>query len=96
MDLSQPAEGENSFVSRLGDLLAVRRRWGIATGTQIDMPAVSDPAVLAMVHRLEGGPIQVTALNFSRHQISDQVVSRTSPPGRHRNRYVLQEKARPG
>ena len=70
-----------SFVSRLRDILAVRRRYGIATSTQIDIPAVSNMALLVMVHRLDSGLIQVTALNFSNHPISDRVVSEHLPPG---------------
>lgn len=79
--LPQQLKNENSFVSRLRDILAIRRRYGIATSTQIDIPAVSNKALLVMVHRLDSGPIQVTALNFSSHQISDQVVSEHLHPG---------------
>ena len=79
--LPKQLKNENSFVSRLRDILAIRRRYGIATSTQIDIPAVSNKALLVMVHRLDSGPIQVTALNFSSHQISDQVVSEHLHPG---------------
>ena len=34
-----------------------------------------------MVHRLDSGLVQVTALNFSNHPISDRVVSEHLPPG---------------
>ena len=40
--LPEQLEDRTSFVSRLRDILAVRRRWGIATGTQVDIPAVSE------------------------------------------------------
>ena len=83
-------------MSRLRDILAVRRRYGIATSTQIDIPAVSNKALLVMVHRLDSGLIQVTALNFSNHPISDRVVSEHLPPGAAVNRHVLREKARHG
>jgi hypothetical protein len=43
--------------------------------------AVSNKALLVMVHRLDSGLIQVTVLNFSSHQISDQVVSEHLRPG---------------
>jgi hypothetical protein len=33
------------------------------------------------VHRLDSGLVQVTVLNFSSHQISDQVVSEHLHPG---------------
>jgi hypothetical protein len=42
---------------------------------------MSNKALLVMVHRLDSGLVQVTALNFSIHQISDQVVSEHLRPG---------------
>ncbi len=79
--LPEQLRQKNSFVSRLRDILAVRRRYGIATSTQIDIPAVSNKALLTMVHRLDSGLVQVTALNFSNHPISDRVISEHLPPG---------------
>ena len=79
--LPEQLKKENSFVSRLRDILAVRRRCGIATSTQIDIPAVSNKALLVMVHRLDSGLVQATALNFSNHPISDRVVSEHLHPG---------------
>jgi hypothetical protein len=79
--LPKQLKNENSFVSRLRDILAIRRRYGIATSTQIDIPAVSNKALLVMVHRLDTALVQVTVLNFSSHQISDQVVSEHLRPG---------------
>ena len=79
--LPEQLEKKTSFVSRLRDILAVRRRYGIATSTQIDVPAVSSRALLVMVHRLDDGLVQVTALNFSNHPISDRVVSEHFTPG---------------
>ena len=79
--LPEQLENRTSFVSRLRDILAVRRRYGIATSTQVDIPAVSNKALLVMVHRLDNGLVQVTALNFSNHPISDRVVSEHLPPG---------------
>ena len=79
--LPEQLKNNRSFVSRLRDILAVRRRFGIATSTQIDIPAVSNRALLVMVHRLDSGLVQVTALNFSNHPISERVVSEHLPPG---------------
>jgi trehalose synthase len=79
--LPQQLKNPTSFASRLRDILTVRRRYRIATGIQIDIPAVSNKALLVMVHRLDNGHIQVTALNFSSHPISDRVVSNQMPPG---------------
>jgi hypothetical protein len=66
----------NSFVSRLRKVLAVRARYRIATSVQVDVPAVSNPGLLVMVHRLDGGSVQVTALNFSRTTITETVMSK--------------------
>jgi trehalose synthase len=71
----------NSFVSRLGEILTIRREYGIATASQLQVPAVSDPGLLIMVHRLDNGLIQVTALNFSRHPISERIASEHFFPG---------------
>ena len=79
--LPEQLKKNNSFVSRLRDILAVRRRYGIATSTQIDIPAVSNRALLVMIHRLDSGLIQVTVLNFSNHPISDWIVSEHLSPG---------------
>jgi hypothetical protein len=73
--LPEQLKTRTSFVSRLRDILTIRRRYGIATSTQIEIPAVSNKALLGMVHRLDSGHIQLTALNFSKHPISDRVVS---------------------
>jgi hypothetical protein len=79
--LPEQLRSRTSFVSRLRDILAVRRSYGIATSTQVDVPAVSNKALLVMVHRLDSGFIQVSALNFSNHPISDRVVSEYLSPG---------------
>ena len=64
----------NSFVRRLSDILSIRARYGIATATQLDIAAVSDPAMLVMVHALDTG-LQVTALNFSSRTVVGAAVS---------------------
>src|SRR5215203_5096910 len=71
----------NSFVSRLRDILAVRARYGIATSIQVDVPTVSDKAMLVMVHRLVSGIMQVTVLNFSGRPVRGTVTSQHLPPG---------------
>ena len=79
--LPEQLKDRTSFVCRLRDILAVRRRWGIATGTQVDIPAVSDRGLLVMVHRLDRGGLQVTALNFSNKPVSDRISSAHLLPG---------------
>jgi trehalose synthase len=71
----------DSFASRLGRILDVRREHGIATATQLDVPDVAHPAMLVLVHRLdEGDPdrearVQVTVLNFSAEPVEGTVHS---------------------
>jgi hypothetical protein len=71
----------HSFASGLRRILDVRRRHGIATATQIDVPDVSDKAELVMVHRLADETLQITALNFSGEEITGSVRSEHLPPG---------------
>jgi hypothetical protein len=59
----------------------VRARYGIATSTQVDVPPVSDKAMLVMVHRLDSGVTQVTVLNFASHPVRGTVTSEHLPPG---------------
>jgi trehalose synthase len=79
--LPEQLDDANSFVSRLRDILAVRARYGIATSTQVDVPPVSDKAMLVMVHRLDSGVTQVTVLNFASHPVRGTVTSEHLPPG---------------
>jgi trehalose synthase len=78
--LPEQLDDANSFVSRLRDILAVRARYGIATSTQVDVPPVSDKAMLVMVHRLDSGVTQVTVLNFASHPVRGTVTSEHLPP----------------
>ncbi|MBA3529322.1 MAG: maltose alpha-D-glucosyltransferase, partial [Propionibacteriaceae bacterium] len=74
--LAEQREDETSFASRLRDILEVRKRYGIATGVQLDVPEVSNKAMLVMVHRLmEDDRTQITVLNFCDHPISGSVRS---------------------
>jgi trehalose synthase len=79
--LPEQLDDMNSFVSRLRDILAVRARYGIATSTQVDVPPVSDKAMLVMVHRLNSGLMQVTVLNFSSRPLAGTVTSEHLTPG---------------
>jgi len=64
-------EDADSFASRLAGILDLRREYGIATASQVDIPEVAHAGMLVLVHRLDDGdaeadaPIQVTVLNFS-------------------------------
>ena len=70
----------SSFASRLSKILAVRKRYGIASAKQVDVPQVSNKAMLVMVHELSDAE-QVTVLNFSAHPIWGSVLSERLVPG---------------
>jgi maltose alpha-D-glucosyltransferase/alpha-amylase len=71
----------SSFASGLRRILEVRRRHGIATARQIDVPDVSNKAELVLVHELADGTLQITALNFSSEPIAGSVRSEALPAG---------------
>jgi hypothetical protein len=61
-------------------MLTVRARHGIGTAVQVDVPAVTDKAMLVMVHRLGTGRLQVSVLNFAGRSIAGRVESAHLPP----------------
>ena len=64
--LPEQLEDQASFVSQLGRILELRSRYGIATSSQVDVPEVSNKAMLVMVQQLsDPAEHQVTVLNFS-------------------------------
>jgi trehalose synthase len=79
--LDQQLEDSGSFACQLRRIIAVRRSYGIATASQIDVPDVSHTSMLVMVHRLEDGNLEITALNFGREAITGTVRSEHLPPG---------------
>jgi len=78
--LPEQLQDVNSFVSRLRDMLTVRARYRISTAVQLDVPDVTDKAMLVMVHRLDTGRLQVTVLNFSNRSIAGRIESDQLPP----------------
>ena len=70
-----------SFASRLSQILTVRTRHGISTSVQVDVPEVSNKAMLVMVHLLKSKHIQVTVLNFSNQFVAGGVRSEHLKPG---------------
>ncbi|GAB3757748.1 maltose alpha-D-glucosyltransferase [Microlunatus parietis] len=74
-------EDPDSFVSGLAAILRVRKRYRIDVAEQLDVPQVSQRAMLVMVHALEGDARQVTVLNFSDEPISGSVLSEHLIPG---------------
>ena len=79
---SLPAQLDDpdSFARRLAAILEVRRRYGVATAFQLDVPPVSNKAMLVMVHQLSDAE-QITVLNFSAEEISGGVRSERLVPG---------------
>lgn len=73
--LPHQLDDPTSFIARLADILRIRARYRIATSVQVDVPATGDPAVLAMIHRLDTGHMQATVLNFSGRTVTDLVAS---------------------
>jgi trehalose synthase len=73
-------EDSSSFARRLADILAVRKRYGISTAVQLDVPQVSHKAMLVMVHQLIDAE-HVTVLNFSAQPITGSVHSEHLVPG---------------
>jgi trehalose synthase len=80
--LPQQLKDQASFVSQLRRILRLRSRYGIATSTQVDVPDVSNKAMLVMVHRLSN-PVehQVTVLNFGSDPIIGSIHSEYLEPG---------------
>ena len=78
--LPEQLEDPSSFACQLRDILEVRKRYGIATSVQLDVPEVANKAMLVMVHQLSDAE-QVTVLNFSVGQFSATVHSQFLVPG---------------
>lgn len=79
-DLNQQLADENSFANRLHDILQVREELSIPTAKQLQIPDVTNPALLAMVHELGDDRQQVTVLNFSAKPQKGVVKASELPP----------------
>ena len=73
---------ENSFASRLAQILKVRKRNDLPSGVLVDIPEVGDRALLVLVNELENGTTQITALNFGGEKLTARVQSEKLPAGR--------------
>ena len=80
--LVEQLQDSGSFTAKLRNIIAIREECGLATSTQVDVPPVSDDAMLVLVHLLSDARVQVTALNFSTRSITGMVHSDHFPPGR--------------
>ncbi|MCA0296619.1 MAG: maltose alpha-D-glucosyltransferase [Actinobacteria bacterium] len=81
-NLTDQLTNPNSFASRLAEILKIRKRSGIATGTLLDVPDVPWKSMLVLVNRLESDVVQITALNFGPEKITGRVQSEHLPQGR--------------
>ncbi len=72
--LPEQLADDTSFARQLAGILEVRKRYGVATSVQLDVPEVANKAMLVMVHQLSDAE-QVTVLNFSGQTISATVHS---------------------
>ena len=70
-----------SFARKLADILAIRKRYGIATGVQLDVPHVSHKAMLVMVHQLERRRAGHGAQLLRRTDLRQRHLRGTGPPG---------------
>lgn len=73
--LPEQLKNEASFARKLSRVLAVRKELAIDKGTLIDVPDVSHPGLLVMVHRLPSGAVALTVLNFTDQELSGTVRS---------------------
>lgn len=84
--LPEQLKNPNSFASALQRILQVRKHYGIATATMIDVPAVAHRSLLVLVNDLGSaaeaeGDKHVLVLNFSNEEIPGIVISQTLTPG---------------
>src|SRR5699024_1141231 len=66
----------------LAQILKVRKRARLDTGTLVDVPEVGHKSLLALVSELESGVTQITALNFSSEKLEGRIQSELLPAGR--------------
>ena len=80
--LETQLEQGDSFACMVKKVLAVRQAYGIASSRQVLVPEVSHPGLLVMVHELPTGRgIQITALNFGKEAIIEELTLTGFTPG---------------
>jgi trehalose synthase len=73
--LPDQLDDPGSFASRLARIIEVRRRHEIDLAELLDIPAVSHPAMLVLIHLLPSGQQHALILNFSNQTIWGTVQS---------------------
>jgi len=72
--LPEQLKNSDSFVSRLGRMLAARKKYRIAEGRLVAVPNVENPGVCILVLDVpDASAVAVTALNFSRGPVEETV-----------------------
>lgn len=79
--LPEQLKDPNSYARRLQEILRVRESSGIATSVLLDVPEVSNRALLVLVNQLGDGSLEVTVLNFSDQEIAGSIQSPHLVPG---------------
>ncbi|WP_282852026.1 maltose alpha-D-glucosyltransferase [Gulosibacter sediminis] len=87
--IPEQLDDDESFLSELSRVIQVREQHRLPQASQVDVPEVSHPGLLVLVHRLdEGNPnqldaqMQVTVLNFSHEPVFGIVRSDELPTRR--------------
>jgi trehalose synthase len=79
--LNEQLPREDSFASRLREIIRVRTKFDIATARQIAVPEPPAASMLVMIHQLSSGTLQVTALNFGPEPVAGSVRADVLPAG---------------
>jgi trehalose synthase len=81
----------DSFVAQLRAMLRVRRDYKLYMAQQLEIPDVSSPGLLVMLHELpDGVGKQITAINFNAEPIDETVTLDNVGPGRYINMFTDQ------
>jgi trehalose synthase len=89
--ISEQLRQPDSFVSQLRTMLRVRRDYKLYMAQQLDIPPVTSPGLLVMLHELpDNVGKQITAINFSADPIDETVTLPDVGPGRYINMFTDQ------
>ncbi len=89
--ISEQVRNPHSFVGQLRAMLRVRRDYKLFMAEQLEIPDVSSPGLLVMLHELpEQLGKQVTVINFGADPIEETVTLTHVGPGRFLNMFTSQ------
>ncbi len=73
--IPQQLADPDSFASQLQRLLVIRKQVRLYAARQVDVPDVTSPGLLVLVHELpDNSGLQVTALNFGEQPVEEEIV----------------------